>query len=98
VEYVLLAKLPIIDFKLNAPGYEYGTYRAVGDPKSSQYFDPDGPDMTDQLMKMHFRPYKPLSVKEKKDVAMALRSLRSLTPNDTELLHTFASRLRVLNN
>ena len=67
-----------------------------GDDKLSAYFDPDGPDMTnDVLMKLRFRSNRPFSSPDK--IGNAIQSMRPLTEEDEALLERWARRLRVVS-
>ncbi len=95
VEYILAQRLHVMEKTRNSPRYEFGAYRVVGDPDKTLTYRGDGPDMTAVLYHLRFEPYKPLQVKAKKDIAMALRVMRKLAPGDVESLERWSESLEV---
>jgi hypothetical protein len=93
IEYILGARLHIISKTFNVPGYEHGRYRVYGDRDKSEYFDPSGPDMTEILLRLTFDPRGPISVEDKDDISNALRSMRTLTSQDRNILKYWAMTL-----
>lgn len=93
--FVLLACLVVAREALNPPAHAYGRYGVVGDPVRSRYFSPDGPDMTDEVLRrLSFVGDKPIGpAMARKNTPMALRSMRSLTPVDARTVEAWADRL-----
>jgi hypothetical protein len=97
IEYILLACLHVAWKTFNPPDDAYGKFRIVGDERQSAYYAPDGPDLTNPvLLRLGFFPYKPIRVSSKRDIAMSLRSMRSLTSADTRLLEQWAGGLETI--
>jgi 5-methylcytosine-specific restriction protein A len=90
-QYILVGRLKIDKKTKNAPGYKYGDYRVWGDKNASSYFAPDGPDMTDLLLRLRFEPYKPITTGM--IIAQALQTIRGLSPEDSALLAAWEQRL-----
>jgi 5-methylcytosine-specific restriction endonuclease McrA len=94
-EYRILARLVVRSKTINAPGYQYGSYRVWGDRALSQYYQATPAPEHDAYELFRLLPMDSGTLKDctRATMAQAAQTIRALKREASKLLHSFAAQL-----
>jgi hypothetical protein len=96
-EYRLAARLSIRAKTINAPGFQYGAYRAWGDLKKSSYYRIDETSEQDvfELLRLLEMDSGSLVDRNRSNLFQSMQTIRSVPSKSSKLLESFAAQLPI---